>query len=179
MRTNEQPPPTPPPPAPPRRPENRAVKAALCALIPGIGAVYNGEYTKAVVHFAVFAGLVVLAGSEGVFGLAAFSFYIFMIIDAYRSAEAAGRRSSTGATGEAAMNFPIWGGVLILMGVVLLLDNLGAISLRAAARFWPLILVALGVYLLVQYFHANGGQSRQVGGGPPQEPQPQVTPENQ
>ncbi|GAB4241091.1 MAG: hypothetical protein Kow00109_16350 [Acidobacteriota bacterium] len=169
----------PPPTAPLPRPENRPVKAALCALIPGIGAVYNGEYTKAVVHFAVFAGLVVLAESEGIFGMAAASFYIFMIIDAYRSAEAAEWRRSTQGAGEAAMNFPIWGGVLILMGVVLLLDNLGAISLRAAARFWPLILVALGVYLLLQYFHGNGGsRTRHVGSGPPAEPPAHLTQEN-
>src|SRR5690606_27642761 len=70
------------------RREHSPARAALCALVMGLGAVYNREYTKAVVHFAIFAGLVTLADSVGeFFGFAAFVFYLFTIMDAYRSAE--------------------------------------------------------------------------------------------
>ncbi len=147
---NALPPPQPPPNSP-NYVDSRPFRAALCALIPGIGAVYNREYTKAVVHFAVFAGLVIIAESVGVFGLAAFSFYVFTVIDAYRSAEAIIERGGPDFDERDGMNFPLWGGILILMGILFLLDNLGAVSIRRAIEYWPLILIFLGVYLLLSY----------------------------
>jgi hypothetical protein len=149
QQTNPTPPPQPPP--SPNYVDSRPVRAALCGLIIGIGAVYNREYTKAVVHFAVFAGLVIIAESVGVFGLAAFAFYVFTIIDAYRSAEAIAERGEPNVDEKEGMNFPLWGGILILMGVLFLLDNLGAVSIRRAIEYWPLILIFLGVYLLLDY----------------------------
>lgn len=147
-----------PPPQPPARPDysaNKSVRAAICALVPGIGAVYNHEYMKAVVHFSVFAGLVIVAENIPVFGLAAFSFYVFTIIDAYRSAESAANLGPDEREGNQEINFPLWGSILILMGVLFLLDNLGAIRLRSAIEFWPLILVFIGFYLIFQYFHTG------------------------
>lgn len=156
-----------PPPQPPHRPpssvDSRAVRAALCGLVIGIGAVYNREYTKAVVHFAMFAGLVIIAESVTVFGLAAFAFYVFTIIDAYRSAEAIQERGEPSLDERDGMNFPLWGGILVLMGVLFLLDNLGAVSIRSAIEYWPLILIFLGVYLLlgsIRGLTGNGGQKR-------------------
>ncbi|HON00909.1 MAG TPA: DUF5668 domain-containing protein [Acidobacteriota bacterium] len=143
-----------PPPTPPRPEQARAVRAALLALIPGMGAVYNCEYTKAVAHFAVFASFIVLADYHGIFGLAAFCFYVFMIIDAYRSAEVGPPEERRGGREE--MNFPVWGCALVFLGVLFLLDNLGAIHLRSAAQFWPLLLIALGIYLILQHFHQPG-----------------------
>jgi len=143
--------------------ENRSVRAALCALVPGIGAVYNREYTKAVVHFAVFAGLAIISESVGIFGLAAFSFYVFTIIDAYRSADVISRRGTTPETGSETMNFPLWGGILILMGLIFLLDNLGAIRIRSVIEFWPLILIFIGGYLIYSYMQQSGDRKP----GPP------------
>jgi len=142
-----------PPPQPPPLTETAPTRAAICALVPGIGAVYNREYTKAVVHFAVFAGLVIVAEEVGIFGLAAFSFYIFTIFDAYRSAILIGRRNepNSGREGET-MNLPVWGGILVLMGVLFLLDNLGAIHIRSAVEYWPVILILLGVYMIAGFF---------------------------
>ena len=167
--SNEQPLHSTPPPQPPRGPnyaESRPFGAALCALIPGIGAVYNREYTKAVVHFAVFAGLVIISESVGVFGLAAFSFYVFTIIDAYRSAERIIERGEPNEDERDGMNFPLWGGVLILMGVLFLLDNLGAVSIRRAIEYWPLILIFLGVYLLLSYLGGLPRSDRHKPGPP-------------
>ncbi|MGE5672543.1 MAG: LiaI-LiaF-like domain-containing protein [Mycobacterium leprae] len=39
--------------------------------------------------------------------------------------------------------------ILIALGVIFLLDNLGFFSWVSIWKFWPLILVALGVGLLV------------------------------
>lgn len=133
-------------------------RAAFFALLPGIGAVYNRQYLKAMVHFSVWLGLMMVA-DEGpdVFGVAAVAFWVFTIIDAYRSAQAILRRRVSQPElleedAAEAINAPIWGTILILLGIVFFLHNVGAISLNAAARFWPLSFVALGVYLILDYF---------------------------
>jgi hypothetical protein len=154
-----------PPPIPPNQPSHLPSRAALFAIIPGIGSVYNREYVKAVVHLSVFAGLVIIAESVGIFGLLAFSFYIYTIIDSYRSAELISRRSPEESEEEQEINLPFWGGTILLMGLLFLLDNLGAISLRSAFQFWPLLLIGLGGYLIFKYMNStNSGitQRKQV-----------------
>ncbi|HYY42206.1 MAG TPA: hypothetical protein VE775_05695, partial [Pyrinomonadaceae bacterium] len=39
-----------------RRKSSRVVALLLSFLLPGLGAAYNGQISKAVVHFAIFAG---------------------------------------------------------------------------------------------------------------------------
>jgi len=140
-------------------------RAALFAIIPGIGAVYNRQYVKAVLHFAIFAGLSIIANNgPGVFGVAAFAFYIFTIIDAYRSAQAILRNivANPRLLEEESedINVPVWGGVLVLLGVLFFLNNLGVFSLAEMTEFlWPLFFVGLGVYLVVDYYLA--GKRRQ------------------
>lgn len=142
------------PPAPRGGNTQSAGRAALCAIIPGIGAVYNRDYIKGVVHFSIFAGLIVIAEGVGfIFGLAAFAFYIFTIIDAYRSAEHINRmrlHTPEAQNGPSEINFPLWGGILVLMGVLFLLDSLGAIRLQSIVAFWPLIFIGIGLYLILQ-----------------------------
>lgn len=162
-QTQQQMPPKPPP--PPSSPAGHIpTRAALCALVPGVGAVYNREYTKAVIHFSIFAGLAMIAEEEGVFALAAVAFYVFTIIDAYRTADAILRRGGFEAVQnkEEQINLPLWGGLLILMGILFLLDNLGAIRIRTAVEFWPLILVALGAYLIFNFFQKDRDQQSQA-----------------
>jgi hypothetical protein len=141
-----------PPPRVPTPPSHLPSRAALFAIIPGIGAVYNREYVKAVVHLSVFAGLVIIAESVAIFSLLAFSFYVYTIIDSYRSAELISRRvpGEKEKEEEEEINLPFWGGTILLMGILFLLDNL-----RSAFQFWPLLLVALGGYLIWKYLQ-NG-----------------------
>jgi hypothetical protein len=175
QHTAQSHPPRPPQQQGPSYSDSRSVRAALCALVPGIGAVYNREYTKAVVHFAVFAGLAIIAESVGIFGLAAFSFYVFTIIDAYRSAEVISRKGTTPESGSESLNFPLWGGILIMMGIIFLLDNLGAIRIRSVIEFWPLILVFLGLYLIYSYLHPTGNrESARSSSRAPTEPDAQI-----
>lgn len=42
---------------------------------------------------------------------------------------------------------PLGAVILIALGVLLLLDNLGVLSFRWTAQFWPIVLIALGVWL--------------------------------
>lgn len=136
-------------------------RAAFFALIPGLGAVYNREYMKAVLHFAIFAGLFELSSEVTVFALAVIAFYVFQMMDAYRFATVVAEREKARSedrftTGESEMNLPLWGGALVLMGVVLLLDTLGAIRLSSIATYWPIAFIALGLYLIFKNLQGAG-----------------------
>jgi hypothetical protein len=67
--------------------------AALLGLIPGVGAMYNGQYAKGVVHLVVFAVLVSLADQHGIFGLFIAGWVCYQVIEAYHTARA--RRDGT------------------------------------------------------------------------------------
>ena len=67
--------------------------AALLGLIPGVGAMYNGQYAKGIVHLIIFAILVSLADSHGIFGLFVAAWIFYQAIEAYHTANA--RREGT------------------------------------------------------------------------------------
>jgi TM2 domain-containing membrane protein YozV len=81
----------PPPPPPPDEPNPGL--AALLGFIPGVGAMYNGQYAKGIVHLIVFAVLVSLASENGIFGLFIAGWVFYQIIEAYHTAQA--RRDGT------------------------------------------------------------------------------------
>jgi hypothetical protein len=63
--------------------------ATLLGVIPGVGAMYNGQYAKGIVHLIVFAILVSLANDvNGIFGLFIAGWVIYQIIDANHTARA-------------------------------------------------------------------------------------------
>jgi cell wall-active antibiotic response 4TMS protein YvqF len=135
---------------PPRA--NTAAAAAL-GLIPGLGAVYNGDYTRALIHVAIWAGLMAVGLTEA-FGnltpLAWIAFGMFPIytsLDSYRAAQ--GRQvAAPGVEGApAAPTRPVGAFVLIGLGVLALLGNLGLINGDWVNRGWPVILIAIGVWL--------------------------------
>ncbi len=67
--------------------------AALLGFIPGVGAMYNGQYAKGVVHLIVFAILVSLANENGIFGLFIAGWVCYQVIEAHHTARA--RRDGT------------------------------------------------------------------------------------
>jgi hypothetical protein len=68
--------------------------AALLGFIPGVGAMYNGQYAKGIVHLMVFAVLVSLASDvNGIFGLFVAGWICYMVIEAHHTACA--RRDGT------------------------------------------------------------------------------------
>jgi len=68
--------------------------AALLGLIPGVGAFYNEQYAKGVVHVIVFMVLVSLADNvNGIFGLLVAAWIFYMSIEAHHTARA--RRDGT------------------------------------------------------------------------------------
>ena len=140
---------------PPPAGDSRPGTAAALGFIPGLGAVYNGEYIKALLHVVIFASLIAamasdINGSLQAFVIVAFiAFCCYMPVDAYRVAKAR-------STGEAVPpdlvsgpgRKPIGAIVLIGIGVVLLLANFGLLERDWFGKAWPIALVALGAWLL-------------------------------
>jgi hypothetical protein len=122
--------------------------------IPGAGAAYNGEYTKAVIHLAIFVGFVGALNSnlgdplEPMLGVSLAAFIFYMAIDSYRTAKAKVLGQPPPApVGHIGGETPIGPIILIALGVFFLLSK--HIPLGYYIReFWPVIFIALGVLLL-------------------------------
>jgi hypothetical protein len=57
------------------------------------------------------------------------------------------------------MGLPLGAVILIALGVLLLLDNLGVLSFRWTAEFWPIVLIILGVWLAMRRMGTTHGGS--------------------
>jgi TM2 domain-containing membrane protein YozV len=84
---------TPPPNVPPgyvpvTPVETRPALAGLLGLIPGVGAMYNGQFAKGVVHVVIFAILVSLANTIDIFGLFVAAWIFYQAFEAYHTAKA-------------------------------------------------------------------------------------------
>ncbi len=62
--------------------------AAFLGFIPGVGAMYNEQYAKGIVHLIVFAVLVSIADSHDIFGLFVAGWEFYMAIEAHHTARA-------------------------------------------------------------------------------------------
>src|SRR6266478_1709468 len=95
--------------------------------VPGLGAVCNGEYMKALVHVAIFAGLVTMnarGADEPFWGLVLAAFICYMPIEAFIVARDRTRKQpATHSEEHRATCAPIGPIVLIGLGVLFLLDN--------------------------------------------------------
>ncbi len=54
----------------------------------------------------------------------------------------------------------VWGGILLIFGTALLLNNLGLLDIGPVWRYWPLLIVALGIGKIV-----TAESPREWGGG--------------
>jgi hypothetical protein len=136
--------------------------AATLGFIPGLGAVYNGEYVKALIQVVIFGGLIASLSSDIPTGYIVFlsialgCFYCYMPIDAYRVAKA--RRSGLeepGALIEGKNAKPIGAFLLILIGVLFLLSNFGLLQTDWFEKAWPIGLIGLGGWLVWERMGKN------------------------
>jgi hypothetical protein len=134
--------------------------AFLLGWIPGVGAIYNGQYLKGLVHAVIFGLLISLISStenssgQPLLVMMLVGFIFYMPFEAYHTAkkrqmgvrvdEWSSLLSQSRYTGRA----PVGPVVLILIGVVFLLDSLHLIEFREIGRFWPVILIVVGAYML-------------------------------
>lgn len=136
--------------------------AFLLGLIPGVGAVYNGQYAKGLIHAVVF-GLIIsiqssgaASGLEPLFGMIAAIWFFYMAFEAYHTAlkrqrgEAVDEFSSLFPLSRpgAGKGFPVGPVLLIAFGVIFLLNTLELVRLYEVLRFWPVFLIVLGGYML-------------------------------
>jgi TM2 domain-containing membrane protein YozV len=62
--------------------------AAVLGLIPGVGAMYNGQFIKGLIHVVIFAVLVSAANNFGIFGILVAGWIFYQAFDAYHTAKA-------------------------------------------------------------------------------------------
>jgi hypothetical protein len=162
-----------PPPSAPRSQSgpNPAVAGILAGFFPfGVGAVYCGQYAKGLAHLLIFALLIFAAGHAGdwgwIFGISIAFFVVYQIIDAVRSARALqegqpvpdplglGQTFGMGDKFDA-NKVPVGAVILIGLGVLFLLHTMGFWEF-GFERFWPLILVFLGVWMFYRQWERTG-----------------------
>ena len=142
--------------------------ALALGFIPGVGAIYNGQLVKAMVQVLIFATLIALGdrvhAAGPLFGLAAAAFYFYMVIDSYQTAKAKQMGQPAPewlGLGDLKMNAPIGAAILIGLGALFLLDNFGIPVFSQIGRFWPVLLIALGVWLLQRRMSRPAPQTTQ------------------
>jgi hypothetical protein len=62
--------------------------AGLLGFIPGVGAMYNGQFAKALAHVLIFAVFVSLSDKSAVFGLLVAAWIFYQVFDAAQTAKA-------------------------------------------------------------------------------------------
>ena len=147
--------------------------ALALGFIPGVGAIYNGQIMKAMVQVLLFGSLIALAHRVGgpmgpIFGLGAAAFYFYMVIDSYQTAKA----KQTGAptpewfgVSDMKLDAPLGAVILIGLGAMFLLDNLGVPIFSQIGKFWPVLLIALGI-AMIQKRLRYGNPAPPAGPGP-------------
>jgi hypothetical protein len=141
-----------------------AVSPALAfflGLVPGVGAIYNGQYAKGIVHGLIWGLLMSIAdsraarGLEPIFVMLVIVWWAYMAIEAHRTAhkieagEPVDEFSSIISLNGRGDQAVVAGVILMVLGVVLLLRTLNVLDIdELLARFWPVLLIAGGAWLL-------------------------------
>jgi len=133
--------------------------AFFLGLIPGVGAIYNGQYAKGLVHALIFGFLITLISSdaapglEPLFGVLQAAFIFYMAFEAYHTAAKRNRgevvdefsslvnRRTPAQSNAGAIT-------LIALGVIFLLNTMELVQMRQILKYWPVLLIALGANML-------------------------------
>jgi hypothetical protein len=140
-----------PVPAGPPLPKNPWI-ALVLSLFPGVGQIYNGQLAKGLCFFFGEAFCIYGAADINWFPFAFLIPFVFFynLVDAWRSATLINARFLGGQTvvEEDTSESPAWGVALIVIGLTILLHNLGWLEYVALDRWWPLLIVAAGAAFL-------------------------------
>jgi hypothetical protein len=143
--------------------------ATLLSFVPGLGAAYNGQTAKAIVHFAIFASffqMAVLTQGIPLFILGVLGTWLFAAVDACRTAQLV-RAGLSPETEEDVITRRLygnpfaWGVTLIVIGTIFLLHTLLGVQLPIR-ELLPVALVMLGAYMLFDYIKRRRGSDRVV-----------------
>ena len=134
--------------------------AFLLGLIPGVGAIYNGQYAKGLIHVVILGLLISIASSGAagdlgpLFGLLIALWFPYMAFEAYHTAakrqrgEAVDEFSSIFPLQGRGKGFPVGPILLIAIGVIFLLETMQVVRIYQILKYWPVFLIALGCYML-------------------------------
>ena len=148
--------------------------AFVLGLIPGVGAIYNGQYVKGLIHVIVLGLLISIinspasGGLEPLFGMLIAVWWFYMAFEAYHTARkrqmghAVDEFSSIVPLHSSRRGFPAGPVLLIAFGVLFLLNTMNWIRFDQVLRYWPVLLIFLGAYMLYE---------RIAGPGSPVEPE--------
>jgi Domain of unknown function (DUF5668)/B-box zinc finger len=137
--------------------------AFLLGFIPGVGAIYNGQYVKGLIHVVIMGLLISIVSNEDMsgnleplFGMMIGVWVFYMAFEAYHTAK---RRQLGQPVDEFSSivprhgqhsKFPLAPTVLIAVGLIFLLHNLDILRIGQIIRYWPIALIGLGVYMLYE-----------------------------
>jgi len=141
-----------------RRKTSPFIATFLSFFVPGLGAAYNGQTSKAIVHFAIFASFFQMAVvTDGVtfFVLGVVGTWLFSAVDACRTAQLMRAGLAPDAEEDAITrqlygNPVAWGITLLVLGLVFLAHTLLGVQFPVR-RTLPVALVILGAYMLFDY----------------------------
>lgn len=146
--------------------------ACMLGFIPGVGAIYNGQYAKGLVHAIIFGLLVSIessgaaGGLEPLFGVLIAAWVFYMALEAYHTARK--RRAGVPVDEFSSLfnikgepgRFPAGAITLIVLGAILLLNTMGFLEFRYIVRYWPVLLILVGVYMLYGRVTSHEGDAR-------------------
>jgi TM2 domain-containing membrane protein YozV len=131
------------------------VLAFFLGFLPGLGAFYNEQYGKGIIHLAIFLFLFIMGvdgavsgGAEAALWICISALWIYMPVDAYRTAKArvAGQRLD-----DPLENFskgkPVGPFLIIGIGILLLLHNFDWFPWWRIQQFWPVLLIIVGLFM--------------------------------
>jgi len=140
------------------RDEKSAMLALILDLVPGLGAAYNEQNVKAMVHFIVAVGLMTLSDAfdwplEIAFGLGGVTFYGYSLYDAFSSAQRL-RNGEDLRLEDEHLKSVLRARTNVLGVFLITIGGLAAFNIafpQIVRRFWPLLLVGAGVYFIRNY----------------------------
>ena len=143
--------------------------ATLLSFVPGLGAAYNGQTSKAIVHFAIFASffqMAVITHGTHFFVLGVLGTWLFAAVDACRTAQLMRGGFALDTEDDVIArrlygNPFAWGVTLVLIGTVFLLQTLLDIQLPVK-KLLPVAMVALGAYMLFDYIRRRRSSDRVI-----------------
>ena len=137
----------------------------VLGLIPGVGAICNGEYLRAFLQVLVFGTLVSIASSgeaeqySPMLVILAIALYLYMPLEAYHIS----KKRTLALKGIIVMTpfdklrfSEIWSGALAIgLGTMFLVNQYVPGTIRFLLRGWPFLLIGFGAYNLLRYFKSN------------------------
>lgn len=153
--------------------------AFVLGMIPGVGAIYNGQYVKGLIHVIILGILISIISSDSsaglgpLFGMLIAVWWAYMAFEAYHTAKKkqfgqhVDEFSSIVPLHSNRRGFPAGPVILIAFGVLFLMNTMDILRFDRMIRFWPVLLIVLGAYMLYERMSgSNTPVQREVGDEP-------------